>query len=98
MSDQYRQPSPSAPRPYAFRPRADGTVSCRECGDTNWVEVGLPTLGTPTVRPCSRCRPETYERWAVGFPGKDRDERKHVGEPARPAPYVPPQPIQTEAF
>lgn len=89
MSDlNYRQPI-AHPEPYAIRShRQDGTVGCRECGDTDWVEVHSTFNGIPTVRPCSRCRPETYKRWVDGFPG--RDGRRSDPEPA--AATLPPRP------
>lgn len=36
---------------------------CPECRNVRFVET---EPNTNTVRPCSRCRPEQYEKWSGG--------------------------------
>lgn len=53
-------------RPFTYEiPPGQLGVSCAECGDSDWVNTG-DTDTTPSVRPCSRCQPELYERWFRG--------------------------------
>lgn len=64
MSDSqpnYREDPPA--HPYAWEPRRDGTVACRECGDSGWIEVSR--VGVGVVEPC-RCRTAARERWESG--------------------------------
>jgi endogenous inhibitor of DNA gyrase (YacG/DUF329 family) len=65
MSDDQPSYEPHEPfeRPAGNRPRAkDGTVACRTCGDTGWVE--RPTENA--YRPCDRCMPAQWRRWVDG--------------------------------
>lgn len=62
---------PAGGQPFDHRTRDDGTVACRECGDSDWVEMNDSRQSEavnpiPVVRPCSRCLPQAYERWAYG--------------------------------
>lgn len=90
MSDYHRRPLVSL-TPFDARTRRDGTVSCRECHDSEWVELqGAAPGDQPTVRPCSQCNPKAYRRWAEGWPKRD-GERHHEDEfiPDRTTRVVP---------
>lgn len=82
-------------RPFDTRVRADGTVRCVECGDSDVVEVDDPRGGV-VVRPCSQCDPAMYERWADGhldsghdrYSCRDEDCREHRSAHAQPFRHV----------
>lgn len=47
---------------------------CRDCWDTGFIET---SPARNIVKPCPKCRRETYERWTQGYHNPSDDGRRY---------------------